>query len=539
MLRLLAPLCVFSLLVPATHGQLVDDLIHAPVAIEAARVQTVGKTTLHTFASSQAIDLPFTGIALQGFAAGDSLRGQVRFGEQEAWGPWHELYIVRSATDEAFLASYRGEAVRVTTHIELRIIVEAGHTVEILHAGTFDRRRDVQLPEDVHDGPGMGQDFTIIAPKIYRRSDWNAQPFRGTPIALNRPSYNYMTLHHTAGFGATTLREGLEQVRRIQDFHQNGRGWNDIGYQFLMDQEGRLYQGRPFINESAPWDQGPPLAHGAHVGGANTGNIGVSLMGCYHPPEGGNCRDEMTRPAIDSLVTTFAFLSERYGVSPEQMRGHRDFSQTACPGENNYVQLPSFRMQVSDLLVAGNAPLGTAAMYVRVDSIGVVVVRWAFQDDLGIDEYDIQRKVGETVTTLLTRTAVEDGQIVDGGTAGQYEYQLVARGSRNREQVLASATIEIHNPGRYILAQNYPNPVKDHTIVRYFLRQPGIVRLNMFDVAGRQVTKVEESYKDEDVWHSISLDTSGFPSGVYYYQIQLEGFSSTVYEAVNPLIILR
>ena len=538
MQRLYVALCVLAFMAQGARAQLVDDLIHAPLSVEAPLTQTIGKVALYTFASN-AIEVPFTGIALQGFAGGDSLRGEVRFWEQEVWGAWHELYVVRSATDDAFLAAYRGEDVRMATRAELRITVEAGRTVEIVHAGTFDSRRDTQPPEDGWGIPDAAQDFSIIAPRIYRRRDWNAEPFRGTPIPLNRPSYNYMTLHHTAGFGATTLAEGLEQVRRIQDFHQNGRGWRDIGYQFLMDREGRLYQGRPFLNESAPWDLGPPLAHGAHVGGANTGNIGVSLMGCYHPAEGSNCRDEMTQPAIDSLLTTFAFLSERYGVSPELMRGHRDFSQTACPGDNNYVQLSGFRTQVADLLVAGNAPLGTAALYVRMDSVGVVVLRWAFQDDLGIDEFDIQRKVGESVTTLTTRDTVEDGQIVDGGRAGAYEYLLVARGSRNREQILASAAIEIHTPGHYVLAQNFPNPATDRTTVRYFLRQPGIVKLNMFDVAGRQVTTLEESYREEDVWHSISLDTSDIPSGVYYYQIQLEGFAGTVFNAANPLIVIR
>ena len=157
------------------------------------------------------------------------------------------------------------------------------------------------------------------------RAAWGAESFRGTPIPLNRPDYVNITFHHTAGFGALTLEEGLQQVKNIQDFHQNGRGWSDIGYQFVMDRSGRLYQGRPFLNNGVPFEEGPPLAQGAHVGGHNTGNIGVSVLGCYHPPEGSSCRDQMTPAALDSLLTMFAYLVERYGAPPENIMGHRDF----------------------------------------------------------------------------------------------------------------------------------------------------------------------------------------------------------------------
>lgn len=527
------------LLAPATvRAQLVSDLIHEVVELEPGQTSVSGKAATFTF-SSAAVGTPFTGIALQGITSSDSLQGFVRFADGGQGGAWQDLYIVRSATDDAFLAAWRSDSVHSHVRFELRFLVDIGKDVIVQMAGTFDNRKDSDGSEAASQEKFQQSGNVITAPRLRTRREWGADPFRGTPIALNRPDYRYMTLHHTAGFGATTLAEGLDQVKRIQDFHQNGRGWSDIGYQFLMDQEGRLYQGRPFINPSVPFTLGPPLAHGAHVGGANTGNIGVSLMGCYHPPEGSTCRDEMTPAAIDSLLVTFGFLAERYGVSPELMRGHRDFSSTACPGDNNYIQLSSFRDQVAELLITGNAPLGRAAMQARVDSAGVVIVRWAFQEDLGIEEYSIQRKLGEQITTLLTSDEVSDGQIADLASEGHNEYLLVARGNRNREQVLAMVAIDIHDPGRYVLAQSFPNPASDEAVIRYFLPASGIVTLRVFDLSGREVSRLEESYREEERWYSTTVDIRDLPSGVYYYQFHLEGFASTLHKTASPLIVIR
>ena len=531
-------LAVLLLCPGVIRAQLVGDMIHAAVPLDDSRLTVVGKTAQYSF-TSEALEELFTGVALQGFTSSDSLQGMVRFEETGRWGMWHTLYIVRSATDDAFLAAYRSVELRDATRFELRFSVTAGSDVTVLQAGTFDSRRDEGNPQYTPEKVEQGHNFVIVAPGLHPRREWGAEAFRGTPIPLNRPDYRFMTLHHTAGFAATTLAEGLDQVKRIQDFHQNGRGWSDIGYQFLMDQEGRIYQGRPFLNASVSFDDGPPLVQGAHVGGANTGNIGVSLMGCYHPAEGSNCRDEMTMAATDSLLTTVAFLSERYGVSPELMRGHRDFSQTSCPGDNNYVQLSSFRMRVAELLETGNAPLGIAALDARVDSIGVVSLRWTFQEDLGIQAFSIQRKVGESITTLAVRDIVEEGQLLDVVSGGQYEYLLVARGSRNREQVLAMASIEVNDPGQYVLAHNFPNPATDQATIRYFLQASGIVILRIFDLAGREVSRQEQSYKEKERWYTATVNTSELPSGVYYYQIQLEGFANTVFEASKSLVIVR
>ncbi|MCY3629198.1 MAG: N-acetylmuramoyl-L-alanine amidase [Bacteroidota bacterium] len=534
-------LLLFSFVTTA-RAQLLHDVIHAEIELQSPEITILGKTLTVSVVSHE-LPAEFTGIALQGFTDSDSLSGSVRFLEQDGiWGEWQAFYIVRSATDNAFLAAYRGDRVLKASSLEIRFAVDSSYEVRILSAGTFDQRLD--------DEDGFGQstqkveesdDFLIRAPHIRRRTEWGAQPFRGTPIPLNRPSYDYMTLHHTAGFAATTLAEGLEQVRRIQDFHQNGRGWSDIGYQFLMDQEGRLYQGRPFLNESEPFNQGPRLAHGAHAGGANTGNIGISLMGCYHPPEGARCRDEMTFSAIDSLVATFGFMSERYEVPPDNMRGHRDFGSTACPGDNNYRMLSDFMMKVEDLLLRGNNLLGGGTIIARLNQSGIVGLKWEFTADYGIDEFVIRRRERDERVTEITRgKGAVDGSTIDLPSVGQHIYELVALNKSGQQQRLAIDEISVGPEITSILAQSFPNPTSNETTIRYFLEgESGVVSLEVFDLNGRLVMTGKNQHRDSGQWYVTTLDASTLPGGVYLYRILVDGFASTVFRATKPLIVLR
>ena len=155
-----------------------------------------------------------------------------------------------------------------------------------------------------------------------------------------------MTLHHAAGWAAKTLDEGKAAVKSIQDFHQDGRGWSDIGYHFLVDMAGNIYQGRP------------ETVLGAHVGGANTGNIGVCILGCYHPPETSiPCFDEMSYNSEQSLIKLYAWISDTYGVEPKLLKGHRDyFGTTSCPGNNVWSMLPKLRSEISLFILYGFQP---------------------------------------------------------------------------------------------------------------------------------------------------------------------------------------
>lgn len=150
-------------------------------------------------------------------------------------------------------------------------------------------------------------------------------------------SYDGFVVHHSAGPQPMDDIEGAERVRAIQRFHQDARGWVDVGYNFLIDGGGNLYQGRPTIDG----DQ----ARAAHSPGVNSTHVGICLMGCFHPPASG-CDDAPTDEQIDALVRLCRHLVARYWMRSPELAGHRDLRATACPGDRVYDRLAEVRERV-------------------------------------------------------------------------------------------------------------------------------------------------------------------------------------------------
>lgn len=163
--------------------------------------------------------------------------------------------------------------------------------------------------------------------KLIRRSDWQANP----------PKENYtqhtpmkITIHHTAGHYPQTYEDALSEIQFIQDYHQNAKGWIDIGYHFLIDPIGDIFEGRPI------------MVVGAHVANKNTNNIGISIMGNYHPP----VNNEVTDNTINALVTMVKYIKTKYSIPQSEFYGHRDFSSTDCPGDILYSKIPELRKMI-------------------------------------------------------------------------------------------------------------------------------------------------------------------------------------------------
>ncbi|QXD15622.1 N-acetylmuramoyl-L-alanine amidase [Rhodocaloribacter litoris] len=526
---------------PAT-GQILHDLTERTVPLSPADPVVAGKRATLTTASP-AVEEPFNGVVVQGYASDPDVQGWIRFEERGGWGAWRPMRLIRSATDGTFAGGYRDEVYRSGLRFELRFAYAAGTAFHLVGAGVFDNRNDEdrQAPGGVvpHHGKKAGH---IIPPPLITRAEWGAAPFRGTPSPLAPNGYEYMTFHHAAGYSATTKEEGIRQVKAIQDLHQNVRGWSDIGYQFLIDRGGHLYQGRPFLDDATSLEEVPALALGAHVGGHNTGNIGVSLLGCYHPPEGSFCQEVITPEALETYVVLFAFLSERYGVAPELIRGHRDFSSTACPGDNNYVLLPSLREDVAHLLLTGNEPLGQAVMAATVDADGVVRLSWEFIEAPGIAGYRIERTSGGITTVVTEGEGAAPGLYADAGVTkpGPVRYELYARSATGREQLLATTEVTVEAPAAlYVLAQGFPNPFHRRTTIRYYLERDGIVRLHVYDATGREVRTLVEAYQRSGQWYTVPFDAAGLPAGTYFYRLRVEGFSGLDFDRTGTLVLVR
>ncbi|MCP3916394.1 MAG: N-acetylmuramoyl-L-alanine amidase [bacterium] len=153
---------------------------------------------------------------------------------------------------------------------------------------------------------------------VLPRSAWGAR--QASPRRMDRTDgvWRYITVHHSAMEGegrlSGDLAESHSAIRRIQSAHMSGEGYGDIGYHFLVDPAGRIFQGRDMRYQ------------GAHAGGNNNvGNVGICLLGNFD-------RTRPTRQALAALDGLVAFLSERHSIQSRRIKGHRDWKNTQCPG---------------------------------------------------------------------------------------------------------------------------------------------------------------------------------------------------------------
>ncbi|HYY75880.1 MAG TPA: FlgD immunoglobulin-like domain containing protein [Gaiellaceae bacterium] len=193
-------------------------------------------------------------------------------------------------------------------------------------------------------------------PAIVSRSQWGANEsiVRGTPAYAERVRFS--VVHHTAGTNRYSRGEAAGIVRGIQRYHVQGNGWNDIGYNFLVDKYGRIYEGRT----GGIWRN----VIGAHAQGFNTGSVGVAVLGTY----GSTRISRAARSAIQRLLAwrldvahvdpasrlTFAsYGNPRFpagrGVRLRAVSGHRDTGYTSCPGGNLYADLGAIARSVSTI----------------------------------------------------------------------------------------------------------------------------------------------------------------------------------------------
>jgi N-acetylmuramoyl-L-alanine amidase-like protein len=192
------------------------------------------------------------------------------------------------------------------------------------------------------------------SPPIITRAGWHADESirRGAPYYAD--GIHLAIVHHTAGSNSYSKAQSASIVRAIELYHVKGNGWNDIGYNFLVDKYGQIFEGR-YGGMTKP-------VVGAHAMGFNSGSVGISVIGDY----GSNAISPAARAALVSLIAwrlDFAHVDPLSGVvrisagnpryppgravTLKAISGHRDVYPTSCPGASLYSQLPAIRTAVS------------------------------------------------------------------------------------------------------------------------------------------------------------------------------------------------
>lgn len=146
------------------------------------------------------------------------------------------------------------------------------------------------------------------------RREWNARPPRDV-ATTSWSRRTHFAVHYSAASASQTPRQ-------IQDFHMDTRGWDDIGYNWLVHSvSGEIFEGRGW------------LTVGAHIAGYNTTHIGVCVIGRDLPD-----RKDVSEAARRSVRVLLDEATRRKG-SPLFVVGHRDRAATTCPGDELYTWL--------------------------------------------------------------------------------------------------------------------------------------------------------------------------------------------------------
>lgn len=217
-------------------------------------------------------------------------------------------------------------------------------------AGTASYEQDYEDLGSLESGAESGDGITLQAnvqarktvaqPTIYSRAQWGADESIRNKSSLRYGTINGGFVHHTVNANDYTEDQVPAILRSIYAYHVKSRGWSDIGYNFLVDRFGRIWEGR-YGGIDKP-------VVGAHTLNYNQYSFAMSAIGNY---ETAQPSDVMLR-AYGQL---FAWKLSLHGVNPASMsqkigsrtfaaiNGHRDAGSTACPGAYLYAQIPLIR----------------------------------------------------------------------------------------------------------------------------------------------------------------------------------------------------
>ncbi|HVF03309.1 MAG TPA: N-acetylmuramoyl-L-alanine amidase [Frankiaceae bacterium] len=389
--------------------------------------------------------------------SGDEVEVTARVRQDGAWTPWHVLDAdadhgpdngtpdvttgrLRGGTSPWFTGPADGYQVRVG-------VVEGGAPrdvrVSLVDPGSS--------PADgsVGASPTLGSasaEASIGQPAYVTRAQWGADE----SLRSGSPSYSDSIklgfVHHTDTSNSYTSSQAAAMVRSVYAFHTKSRGWSDIGYNFLVDKYGRIFEGR-YGGVTRP-------VIGAHTGGFNTDTFGVSLLGRYTSVAPSSAQ-------LAALQKVFAWKFGLHYVNPlgrttltsrggprfesgtqvafNNVSGHRDAGYTACPGYETYRRLPAIRNAIKSYMgaslyyptVSNARPLYLTTPSVTVKATAPVTQHWRLDVRNAWTGTLVRQVTGAATTAISATWNLRDtaGAFV---TPDSYSLQLHSWTSRTR-----------------------------------------------------------------------------------------------------------
>lgn len=349
----------------------------------------------------------------------------------------------------------------------------------------------------------------------------------------SQTNVTHLIVHHSAGTNVAS--DWAAVVRAIWDFHVNVNGWSDIGYNWLIDPNGVLYEGR-----------GDDIL-GAHFCGTNGGTMGLCMMGDFTNIQPAN-------QAVKTLTQLLAWKACDENLDPQgsafhassgltlnRISGHRDGCSTSCPGNAFYPTLPYVRMSVKSFIDNGcDFPVLTAPASLAINSVFYNEIELVWEDNSDFESgFLLERSVDlndnyTALATLPANTVNYSDLTVEPATGYFYRVKAFDATSSSPYSNEVFAVTDFTASSLVLNEKTvriFPNPAQGRFAVSIENQQFGNVEIALFDVLGRQLSPTL-FWKKKDEKAAFEVDISNLPTGLFWVKI-IQGEAMGLFKIVR------
>ncbi|PKP39208.1 MAG: N-acetylmuramoyl-L-alanine amidase [Bacteroidetes bacterium HGW-Bacteroidetes-15] len=152
--------------------------------------------------------------------------------------------------------------------------------------------------------------------KIITVRQWGGTP--AVDSLAKKHMIKYITLHHE-GVAFPEGKDPIKYLKDLQSWSRREKHWIDIPYHYIIDLEGKIYEGRNINYAGDTNTEYDPTGHAL-----------IEVVGNFEDVE-------PNQQQLDAVVNTMTWLALKYNVPVDSIRGHKDYSSiTECPGKNLY-----------------------------------------------------------------------------------------------------------------------------------------------------------------------------------------------------------
>jgi N-acetylmuramoyl-L-alanine amidase len=387
------------------------------------------------------------------------------------------------------------------------------------------------------------------SPKIIPRRGWRANERIVRDAPRYAPVLRFAIVHHTAGASSYGPEESAAIVRGIELYHVQANGWDDIGYNFLVDRYGQVFEGRAGGMQRN--------VVGAHAEGFNTGSVGIALIGTYSSKAPTREAEAAlgallawrldvghVDPASSAMITSGGNAKLRPGAGAylRAISGHRDAGFTACPGNSLYARLGALR----EVAATTGLPklyeprlVGKLGKFLRFTARLSAPLPWSVTVT-GPDDDVVARRTGtgDRISWFWDSSSLG---------AGRYVWTMEADGARSARGIVAGSTAPL--PASRPVASNVvvsPLVVSpdgdgyaDLLTVRYTLNEASTVSASLQDAAGLTVVSLAIDAPQKRGTQSLSWAPDALPDGRYRLVVTARGASGRKARLVDEIAVMR